>query len=203
MVSKADKLRAKRAYQRRGGRPRKEEAPRNPGGKIKQDWAAQESEREAKGVVIDARCRLLSISEKDADSSDAGSVVGLLYLDGRINKVEKEAAFVYGERMARYYALTGIHFPSPRAQELFRIGGYDGDVTERQQIAARAASNAFMAMERVLLMCPYGPQTKTTVFNTCFMDYDAMRTMPDQQLRLLKRGLRELALLFALTESAR
>ena len=65
---------------------------------------------------------------------------------------------------------------------------------------AREASNKMMSLEGALLKLQDGPRVKTTVFNTCVMDYEIMRTMSDTQLMWLKRGLREVHFLLGLAK---
>lgn len=174
------------------GRPRKENVERYPSGKI----TKAEVQREAMSTVIDARQRIFGVTKENARSSYSGHVLGRLFLDRKITEAEMDAGIKYAEAMARYYWLTGIQFPSARAQELFSIHGFDGEVSESRAQQARNASDKMMAMEGVLLNQRNGPQIKTTVFNTAFLDLDALRLMPDQQLGWLKCGLRELAVYF-------
>ena len=117
---------------RKGGRPRKQDAERYPGGQIKHDYRKAESQRGNMGTVVDMRQRMYGLSENDAKSDLAGFVLGRMKLDKAIDEVELKAGERYAEDMARYYRLTGIPAPSPRAQSLFSVGGYEGDIsTER------------------------------------------------------------------------
>lgn len=183
MTSKAERLRAKRST--RAGRPRKEGAERHPCGKIKTDW----TEKENKVVALDARKR---IHKLDDSGQLAGYTLGRIFLDGNITEEERKAGDEYAEQIARYYRLTGISFPSPRAQDINRLAGDDGDVSEDRANRARAASNRFMALEGLLLSQTDGPQVKQTVFNVCILDIEGLRKMPDRQMRWLRRGLRAL-----------
>lgn len=191
--SKAAKLRAKRT-----GRPRKSHADRFPCGKIKHAWSQdnkareqQETEKEAISVATAARARIHGIEE---NTPLAGYVLGRLFLDKKINDEQRKAGDEFAEAMGRYYRLTGIPFPSARAQSISGVRGSDGDVSESQATAARRASNMMMHLNGVLLKCKDGPQVRQTVFNTCIMGYDVLRAMPDSQLEWLRRGLN--ALLF-------
>lgn len=186
MTSKAAKLRAKRIA-RLGGRPRKEDVDRYPSGKIK----PSETEKETLSVGIAAR--KTHHGDKCASrDANAGYVIGRLYLDGRITETQKSAADEYAEAMARYYSLVGIPFPSPRAQVLFSIKGHDGEISSQMADRARRATNRMMELEGILLRCKDGPQVKTTVFNACIMDNEALRFMPDRQLMWLQTGLDEI-----------
>lgn len=189
--SKAAKLRAKRT-----GRPRKSHAERHPCGKIKHAWSQdnkareqQETEKEAIAVAMEARARIHGIED---NTPLAGYVLGRLFLDKRINDEQRKAGDEFAEAMGRYYRLTGVPFPSARAQSIGGVRGSDGDTTESQATAARRASNTMMHLTGVLLKCKDGPQVRQTVINVCVMDYENMRTMPDSQLAWLRRGLNEL-----------
>lgn len=195
MTSKAAKLRVKRSVQS-VGRPRKQDAERYPCGKIKQDWSKRESEKEARATVIEARQRIHGVTKAQAGSMLSGSVLGLLYLDNRITEQEMKAGDRYAEKMAKYYGLTGIPFPSPKAQEMFSVGGYDGETSAERAEAARDAANVMMNMEGALLRCHDGPQVNTTVRNVCLLDNDYLRSMPEKQLEWLRSGLRSLMLFF-------
>lgn len=185
MASVAEKLRKKRVLQRQG-RPRKQGVPRHPCGKITEAYARQESEREAKEVATAARLRQHGVSD---DNGLSGYTLGRIYLDGRISKEQLAAGNAYAEEIARYYRLTGIAFPSARAQELNRINGDSGDITESQAKKARAASNRMMALVGGLASLKNGPQVKSTVHNVCVMDFENLRAMPDTQMYLLRCGL--------------
>lgn len=184
MVSKGEKLRAKRAI-RIGGRPRKPDVERYPSGKIKQ----HETEKEVQSVGIEARKRVHQLETSDPL---AGYTLGRMFLDGSIAKHHLDAAEYYGNIMSRYYSLVGIPFPSARAQSLFSVKGHDGDISDDRARQARRASNRFMEIEGLLLRLEDGPQVKSTVFNLTVMDYENMRNLSEQQLMWLKRGLNAL-----------
>lgn len=190
-VSKAAKLRAKRA-----GRPRKSHADRHPCGKIKHAWSQdnmareqQETEKEARSVALAARERIHGIEDA---TPLAGYVLGRIHIDGKITDEQRRAGDEFAEAIGRYYRLTGIPFPSARAQTMGGIRGNDGEVSESHAAAARRATNTMMHLSGVLLKCESGPQVRQTVINVCVMDYDHMRSMPDEQMALLRRGLNAL-----------
>lgn len=190
-ASKAAKLRAKRQ-----GRPRKANADRHPCGKIKKAWANdnqerenRETEKETLAVALEARKRIHGI---DDNTPLAGYVLGRIFLDGRITEEQRKAGDDFAETMGRYYRLTGVPFPSPRAQAMGGIRGSDGEVSQSLADAARRATNMMMRLTGVLLRCKDGPQVRQTVHNVCVMDYDNLRSMPETQLEWLRRGLNEL-----------
>jgi hypothetical protein len=187
MASKAAKLRAKRSTSK-SGRPRKENMERFPSGKIK----PFETEKENQSVAIEARRRihgLQDMSDTEVKSDHVGYTLGRIYLDGKISKDQLEAGNEFALAIARYHRLTGIPFPSARAQSLFSIKGHDGEVSESMAKSARDASNKMMALQGVLLQCVDGPQVRTTVINVAVMDLDHLRDMPAQQNLWLRRGL--------------
>ncbi|MCY1236903.1 hypothetical protein D9M72_495780 [compost metagenome] len=187
MTSKSAKLRSHRVKQ---GRPRKQDVPRHPCGQINKSYAREETEREVKMVAVEALKRVHGL---DYDSNGySGYTLGRLFLDGRITAYEREAGDEYAQQMSRYYGATGIQFPSARAQSLFSIKGYDGEVSSERARLARELANKMMKLEGILLRLEDGPRVKTTVYNTCIQDYEIMRTMSEMQLSWLKRGLQEI-----------
>lgn len=185
MVSMAERLRVKRSV--RAGRPRKEGVDRYKSGQIKHS----ETEKEVKAVAIDALKRIHGVDYHVSGCS--GYTLGRLFMDGNIKKFHLVAGDHYAEVVAQYYSAVGIPFPSARAQDLFSVSGSSGETTAEQARRARSASNKMMELEGVLLKCADGPRVKSTVYNVCVMDYDALRFMPESQLELLIRGLEALA----------
>lgn len=185
MSSKLAKIRSKRA---KGGRPRKPNVERYPSGKIK----PFETEKEMQSVAIEARRRvhgLKGLSENELKADHVGYVLGRIFLDGKISKDMLEAGNEYALAISRYHRLTGIPFPSARAQSLFSIKGHDGETTESEATRARDASNKMMRLQGILLQCVDGPQVRTTIHNCVVLDLDHLRDMPPQQMLWLKRGL--------------
>lgn len=184
MTSHAERLRIKRRAS--AGRPRKEGVERYPGGQIRHS----ETEKEVKAVAIEALKRVHGVDYHASGYS--GYTLGRMFLDGKVTECERAAGDEYARHMSRYYMLTGVQFPSARAQDLHRMNGFGGETTPEQAKNAREAANKMMELEGVLLRLPDGPRVKTTVFNLCVLDLEGMRTMPDTQLAWLKRGLNEL-----------
>lgn len=182
MGGKSTKLKVKRTNG--AGRPRKE-GERYASGDLKRS----ETQKEVMAIGIEARMRVHGIYDENGYS---GYVLGRLFLDKRITALEREAGDQYAAMMVRYYALTGIPAPSARAQTLFGVKGFEGDISQDRANKARMASNKMMEIEGALLGLKDGPRVKTTVYNTCVQDYDIMRTMSDLQLSWLKSGLREI-----------
>jgi len=193
MASKLEKVRNKRIQQ---GRPRRQGVPRYDSGLINYTAMKPETEKEIKATVIDARRRVhgygKAVPNETVGSKFAGYTLGRMFLDGKISEQEREAGDEYALAMSRYYMLLGSS-PSARAQEIFRVSGYSGEVTESYQRAMSQATNTMMFYENRLLARKDGPKIKTTVYNVCVMDYEAMREMPDSQLELLRCGLRAIA----------
>lgn len=195
-ASKAAKLRAKRT-----GRPRKSHAERYANGRIKPAWSqdnkqreSAETEKEVMGVALAARAKVFAegTAPEILKSPFAGYVLGRIFLDGKINEAQREAGDEFAIAMCRYYGLTGVPFPSARAQSIGGVRGDDGDVSESRAEAARKATNRMMHLSGVLMRCTDGPQVRTTVVNVALMDYDNLRGMPDAQMALLRCGLNAL-----------
>ena len=184
MSSKGAKLKSRRIKQRQyAGRPAKEGVERYPGGQIRHS----ERQEEIRSVAVEALDRVHRLPYDKRGYS--GYVLGRMHLDGRITECELEAGNEFAERMAKYYSLTGIVPPSPRAQSLFSIKGFDGDISENRAIKARHAAESMMRMDGILMRLPEGPQVKSTLYSVCILDIEQLRTMSDYQLGLLKRGL--------------
>lgn len=159
-------------------------------------------------TATQARQRVFGISEKDAGSQEAGSVLGRLYLDGKLGPVLKqqgtswlrlEAGRRYGTDMARYYMLTGIPHPSPRAQNILAVRGYDGDEPESKATAARKAANHMMALEMCLGAADtQGRPATSSVKSVCILDEETARGWHESQLRHLVRGLDALAVFYGM-----
>jgi hypothetical protein len=188
---KAAKLKIRK--NRKAGRPRKQNVERYASGDIKRS----ETQREVMSVAIEARRRIDGWSEKVADdtvkSPFAGYTLGRIFLDGRITEDQRKAGDEYAEIISRYHRLTGIPFPSARAQSLFSVKGHDGEQSESVTTKARNASNAMMEVIGVLLRCDDGPQVRALVHNLTVMDYEHLRGMGEQQMLWLRRGLTALA----------
>ena len=160
-----------------------------------------ESEKaDAMSVVVQMRQRVHGASPATAKRPEWGYVLGRIYLDGKlgsldgIGKVRHDAGTRYADALAKYHGLTGIPFPSARAQNLFSVHGYDSDMSENRASAARRASNRRMELEGILLRLPQGRRVASTVYNVCFMDLDAARDWPPHMMGYLRTGLDALIL---------
>lgn len=185
MASKLHKIRLKRKAST--GRPKKEGAARYPGGQIKPEW----TEKQAKAVAVEARKRLHG-ANMNVESPLAGYTLGRIRLDGNITDEQLAAGDAYAEAIARYHRLTGIPFPSARAQSLFSVHGHEGEVSQDKAARARQASNKMMELTGLLLRCVDGPQVRGMVNGVTVMDYDHMRNLQGQQIVWLRRGLQAL-----------
>lgn len=125
-----------------------------------------------------------------------GSVLGRLLLDKRITQGQYDAGLKYGEDMARFYALTGIPFPSARAQNLFAIRGDEGETSKERAEKAAAARDKVNALRDKMLECGdinTGRKVIHVVNEVVIMDVDQARGWSDFMIGLLKRGLNTLA----------
>src|SRR5690349_23602138 len=139
--TKAAKLKAKR------GRPRLPTTEREPNGRksrrmdavtmreetaISEMPAVQRRIRQDNILPFKDKSGKLHTAEMQAMDPRRGYVLGLLFLDGTITEAQHEAGIRYAEDMARYYGLTGVPFPSPRAQNLFAVRG-EASESERSE----------------------------------------------------------------------
>lgn len=150
---------------------------------------ADDADKAAKTTAIEARIRVLGLSEADCERPEAGSVLGRLYLDTRnkVSKAQYEAGLRMGHDFARYYALTGIPFPSVSAIDLNRVHGIGRDPSPA---AVRAAANAVMAIEATLGMADESGRPILSVCKAvCIRDEPIYH---GHMIEFLKRGLRSL-----------
>lgn len=187
MASKADKLRRLRQRQQAG-------RPKLPGERYASgDRKRSETMAETMSVANDARLRQHGVQSVIFKGRDlAGFTLGRMHLDRKVTEPELEAGIWYSEHMERYYRAVGIPSPNPRAQDLLAVRGHDGDPSQTMQDRATRATNMMMKLEGVLLRA--GPGVKQTVRNVCVEDMETLRLMPSAQLKLLKAGLRALAI---------
>lgn len=183
----------KRAAKR--GRPLMPDVEREPNGRASRRKLAvivrkDESERAVKSVAMEARERLYGISDKMSDRPEAGYTLGRLFLFGMITKEQLDAGNHMAEDFARYYGLTGVPFPSARAQDLFRVRGMPGP--DRAD-AARAASNAIMAIEMALGLADQSGRPVTTVTKRVCVQDDDTNIHHAYTLLMLQKGLSALA----------
>lgn len=158
----------------------------------------EETEREAMSTAVAARARHTRLPEELAKRDFAGSALGLLHFDRRLSTKQAvadamlEAGKRYAIDMARYYALTGIPFPSARAFDMFRVAGFDGEMSQDHAKAARAASNKMMELEAALLQATDGPMVKRKTFEVCVLDLKESREWTTHTVGFLRRGLERL-----------
>lgn len=116
-------------------------------------------------------------------------------MDGNVTESQHEAGVRYSQDMARYYGLTGVPFPSARAQDLFAIKSA-GDEPEGKGKAAASARNRMVELRNLLLSSGdinTGRRVLHTVNVVCVEDIDELRTLNEAMKAWLKRGLNALA----------
>ncbi|MGU3575656.1 hypothetical protein ACLBWZ_08985 [Brucellaceae bacterium C25G] len=193
--SKAQKLKAKR------GRPTLPAAEREANGRKSRRKSAVvlrlvETEREVKSVAVANRVKL-GMTNKEADSQEAGSVLGRLYLNkgNGITKAQYDAGMLMAKDFARYYALTGIPFPSIKAHDIGRVSGRNE--TDNQS-AIRAATNRVMLIEKALGEVDHsGKPITSTTKKVCVLDEADGMHLP-HMVNYLKHGLKALIKLYGI-----
>lgn len=199
--TKAAKLKAKR------GRPKLPATDRQPNGQPSRRQASIQKRNEdysmdAMAPAINRRVRQYGLVDKRRDgkmetaSKQAadpmrGYALGLLFLDGKLTKRQHDAGVKFSDDMARYYGLTGVPFPSPRAQNLFAIRS-DGDDPQSRIDAAKTAK-AKMATLRTVLLSAGDIDTGRRVYSAttavAVEDITEARTWPEHMLLYLRKGL--------------
>jgi hypothetical protein len=138
-------------------------------------------------------------AEQQAKDTRHGYLLGRMLLDGTISKQQHDAGLRYAEDISRYHGLTGVPFPSARAQDLFAIKGSDGDESESKADRARAARDKMQKLRAVLLSAGdinTGRRVQHTVNVVCVEDIDELRTLNGLMAEWLRRGLNKLAALY-------
>lgn len=194
--SKAAKRRAKKAR----GRPRLDRTAehREPNGRRSraasaiQDWQKQQEAQTAAmariviAPVIEARARVYCMPATECERSEAGYALGRMMISGWITEAQHDAGKRMAEDYERYYRLTGVQSPTPRAMDMFRVAGESGDPDPD---AARKAANKFMELEGVLGRADLAGRPVTTITKrVCLEDRDEGMAHT-YSLSLLRRGL--------------
>lgn len=198
--SKASKLKAKR------GRPilQADLSTREPNGRPSRRKArSSELEQQIKHVAVSRRIRQFGLvdnkvetAEKQAEDPRHGYLLGRMFMDGTINAGQHEAGMKYAEDMARYFGLTGVAFPSARAQDLFAVRSTGGEDSQSKADAARTARHKMVKLRSVLLGTgdiDTGRRIDHTVRMVCVEDIDHLRTLNPPMKAWLVRGLNALA----------
>jgi hypothetical protein len=191
--TKSQKLKAKR------GRP-KLNAPRTPSGQISR---SKEANLEMNMLpAIERRVRHYDIrSTKDASAFQLagdpnwGYLLGRLLKDGTINRAQHDAGNRYADDMALYFGLTGVPFPSAKAQNMFAVRGSSGDDGDDKGKRAAKARRKMAELRDLLLGCGdinTGRRVLHTVNAVCVEDIDHLRTLNSSMKAWLVLGLNAL-----------
>lgn len=128
-----------------------------------------------------------------------GYLLGRLLKDGVINKQQHEAGNRYSDDMASYFGLTGIPFPSAKAQNMFAVRGSSGDDDEARGNKAAKARAKMVKLRDLLLACGdinTGRRVLHTVNAVCVEDIDHLRTLNGPMRAWLTLGLNALGRLY-------
>lgn len=168
----------------------------------------EETEAETRSTVVESRIRQDNIipfkakdgkivtAEQQALDPRRGYVLGRILLDGKITQAQHDAGIKYAGDMSRYYGLTGVAFPSARAQDLFAVRGGGGEDSEERAEAARKARSRAHKLDEILLAVGdinTGRRVIHTVKNVALLDIAESRGWPDHMHRYLRKGLNKLA----------
>lgn len=218
--TKAAKIRARRKTQAAANR---KDLPRTPSGALSRSTdryrkEAAMTEKEARGVVIEARKRVHCLPEATAGLAEAGSALGRLYLAGAIKKRLYESGNRFAEDVWRYHSLTGIPHPNPKGSWSFvakaepldekdrdkSIGPglrsiYSEDSIEFRE-AVKSATNRYMNALGVIQQCDRaGRPVETTLRNVVLLDMDASN-WPPHMIKMLRKVLTALAEWYGIPE---
>lgn len=209
-------MKARTASQKRKskrGRPKLPAESREPSGRPSRRKASRSQREdmtaaEAMSVAVERRIRHDNIvpfrekggkvvtAEEQAKDQKRGYTLGLMYLDHTITQSQHDAGVKFAEDMARYYGLTGVAFPSARAQNLFAVRGNEGDETESKSEAAKKARIKAQKLRDVLLgvgNIDEGRKITSAITEVALLDNVQCRKWPDHMLWMIRRGLNRLA----------
>jgi len=195
-------VKARTKAARRRGRPRLPVEPRQANGRKSRRIASQQAhdantERDAMNTAVQARIRHNDIRGKSAEvvalDPRFGFELGRLLIFGKITRDQFDAGQRYSEDMARYYGLSGVAFPSARAQNLFAVAGEAGESEDRAERAAKATAKAKRLHGLLLAIggIQEGRDTLRIVQAVCVSDEPLGKS--ERALFLLRRGLNRLA----------
>jgi hypothetical protein len=201
--SKAAKLAAKRGRGRPTLPPDMEARTGNGRRSRRQsnhDERKRQLEQQTISTVAATRVRHLHIVGKDALEKALdpryGYLLGRLFMDGTITEDQYDAGCRYSEDMSRYYGLTGVPFPSAKAQNMFAIRSPDSGEPEGRGDAAKRARAKMVSLRDTLLHVGdinTGRRVVHTVNAVCVEDLDSLRNLNPPMLAWLKAGLNALA----------
>ncbi len=170
--------------------------PRHECGRLVQP-TGEERETAARDTAIKARMRIYHVSGDEAQNPLRGYALGRLYLKGHINQKHLDAGEKFERDYQRYYRLLRIPSPSPRAQDVTRLGG-EGVQFDPDDI--RQAAAAFIALEGVLGGADTAGRPVTTVTKrVCLQDEDIVYP---HMIGFLKKGLDALAIYYGLEKKS-
>lgn len=200
--TKGQKKRAKR------GRPCLPAAGREPTGRRSRRIADNQQREDPMAVATARRIRQHGIADmrdrsgRLVPANDAardprwGYALGVLLMGKDITARQHDAGVKYAEDMARYYRLTGVPFPSARAQDMHRVAADTGEGADRAA-AAKAARGQMMALRAVLQAVgdiDTGRCVEGVVKSVALLD----EPVSHSRIGFLRRGLNALSALYKL-----
>jgi hypothetical protein len=177
---------------------------------------SQMTQQEARSVVVEQRIKrgkILPFRAKDGKVITAeqqaldprlGYVAGQMWHDHAITQRQHEALERFCADMARFYASSGVPFPSARAQSLFSVRGHSGDESDdRAEMArkARIKANTMRDMLIGTIPCPNGTKVQIdmgrkiihALTQVAILDIPEARGWPEHMMVLVRKGANILA----------
>jgi len=202
---------AQKRAQKRGRRPLPA-IDREPNGRASRRHnsirdASLETQKDIMDAAVSTRIRHFNLSdfrakdgrmvtaEEQAKDPRNGYVLGRMLMDHALTEAQHDIGIRYAKDMARYYGLTGVAFPSARAQDLFAARGSSGEDSDSKGDAARKARERVKKLEAILLGVQdisTGRRVEHTVKSVCLLDIAESRGWPPHMTSWLKLGLNAL-----------
>lgn len=100
-------MKRKTKIRRKGGRPRKIAARREPSGRIAKNWSTAEAEKDAMSVGIEARMRIFGVDEQAAKQPGITDVIERMVEKRALDRRQADALNVFREAHNAYQRAIG------------------------------------------------------------------------------------------------
>lgn len=204
--TKSQKLAAKR------GRPTLPVTDREPNGRASRRHAATQARNYAiednnMDAAVQTRIRQFNLKDyrdrggnivtarEQAIDPRRGYVLGCMLLDKAVTKDQHDAGLRFAEEMSRYYGLTGVPFPSVRAQDLFAVRSDNTETSHGRAMQAASARHVAHKLRDALLAVrdiETGRRILHSVTQVCLLDIEESRRWPAHMTSYLTMGLNAL-----------
>jgi hypothetical protein len=163
----------------------------------------QETERDARSTVIEARRRHFGVTAKQAKDERLGTALGRMAFRDFISETQYKAGVAFAELYRQHHAVVGLPSPSPRSvagllinEGIFGVSPSEPvlEVIDKLKRRFGAATDALDACDREHRMSA-GRRPTLLVYRVICTDEDAMH-WPEQDMGNLRVALNALVRVF-------